>query len=145
MLIIGDGPKMSTLSQKAVKMQIAEKIIFMGSRSDVNKILQAVDILLLPSLHEGLGFVVIEAQYASLQSYISENVPRECIISDKVKQIKLDLGAKYWAQIILNSKIKRKKIKFKCNNYDIQIQSKCLENEYIRLFEEKSAELEALI
>ena len=46
----------------------------MGIRSDVNEIMQAMDVFVLPSRFEGLGIVLIEAQAAGLPCVTSKNV-----------------------------------------------------------------------
>ena len=43
----------------------------------------------MPSLYEGLPLSVIEAQASGTKTFISDNVPQDCIVTDLVKQIKL--------------------------------------------------------
>jgi glycosyltransferase involved in cell wall biosynthesis len=54
---------------------VLDKVHFLGSRDDVNELMQSCDAFLFPSLFEGLGIVAIEAQAAGLPCLISDTVP----------------------------------------------------------------------
>lgn len=62
----------------------------LGSRGDVNELLMAMDIFLLPSLYEGLPVSVIEAQAAGLHCVISDTITDEVCITPLVKIIDLN-------------------------------------------------------
>ena len=49
----------------------------MGIRSDINRLLQAFDLFVFPSLHEGLPVSLIEAQGAGLPCLISDQISKE--------------------------------------------------------------------
>ena len=58
--IVGDGPLLSDLKAKVKKENIPD-VYFAGARNDVEKIIPAADILVLPSFSESFGLVLIEA------------------------------------------------------------------------------------
>jgi glycosyltransferase involved in cell wall biosynthesis len=60
-LLIGDGPLRKKLENLAQQLNVSNKIIFCGMREDVPRLLNAIDIFVLPSLNEGMGRVLIEA------------------------------------------------------------------------------------
>jgi glycosyltransferase involved in cell wall biosynthesis len=60
-LIIGDGPLRERLEGRALAFQLAPHVKFLGHRDDVPRLLAASDLLVLPSLYEGLPNVVLEA------------------------------------------------------------------------------------
>jgi glycosyltransferase involved in cell wall biosynthesis len=60
-LIAGDGPLRNELEETAHAFQLDEKVRFLGHRDDVPDLLAAADVLVLPSLYEGLPNVVLEA------------------------------------------------------------------------------------
>lgn len=60
-LIVGDGPERSLLTEQAKTLGIIDYVTFTGFRQDVNAIFQAIDVLVLPSLTEGIPIVVLEA------------------------------------------------------------------------------------
>lgn len=78
LVLIGKGSLQPQIRALAEKSGYADDILFLGLRSDVPDLLQAMDILLLPSFHEGLPGVVLEAQAAGLPCLVSDRVTREC-------------------------------------------------------------------
>lgn len=64
--IVGDGPLLSVLQEQCRNLGISEKVIFMGERSDVDKLLGTFDIYVLPSHSEGLSISILEAMASSL-------------------------------------------------------------------------------
>jgi glycosyltransferase involved in cell wall biosynthesis len=66
-LIVGDGPSRPALEIGAGKLGIADRVIFTGVRTDMPRIMQAMDIFVLPStVREGLPLTVAEAHASSL-------------------------------------------------------------------------------
>ncbi len=77
---------------------LENEIRLLGVRDDVPRLMQGSDLLLLPSLAEGLGMVAVEAQAAGLPVLASDTVPRECVVlPDLVKFLPLNMGAAVWA------------------------------------------------
>jgi glycosyltransferase involved in cell wall biosynthesis len=64
LVCVGKGRLEATLKKDAQRLGIREKVLFLGWRGDVEIILPAVDILVLPSLNEGMGRVLVEAMAA---------------------------------------------------------------------------------
>lgn len=63
-VLAGDGPLRAELESQARELGIAERCVFLGYRSDVPDLLAAADLLVLPSLFEGLPVSVLEAMAA---------------------------------------------------------------------------------
>jgi glycosyltransferase involved in cell wall biosynthesis len=59
-LIVGEGPLGDKLKMKSGELRVEDKVIFTGFRSDIKKILAAIDVLAMPSLLEGLPMVLLE-------------------------------------------------------------------------------------
>jgi glycosyltransferase involved in cell wall biosynthesis len=77
---------------------LEEKIKLLGVRSDVSRLMLGSNLLLFPSLAEGLGMVVVEAQAAGLPVLASDTTPHECsVVPGLVKFLSLDLTARDWA------------------------------------------------
>lgn len=72
----------------------------MGVREDVEKVVQAFDVFLLPSLFEGLPVTMVEAQAAGLPCVISDKVPIQCDITGNVKVVSLEEAPEKWAEVI---------------------------------------------
>lgn len=77
LLLLSDGMLMGTIKKKVKDFGLDDYVIFLGKTTEVEKYLQAMDIFLLPSLHEGLPIALIEAQAAGLPCIISEAVSQE--------------------------------------------------------------------
>ncbi len=103
LLLAGDGPLKDAIRETAEKMNIYSNIRFLGARSDINELLQAEDIFVLPSLYEGLGIALIEAQAAGLKCFASTAVPQDANITDLLNYIRLEKSPEYWAEEILKS------------------------------------------
>lgn len=90
MIFVGDGPDYEKIQQELVKRSLEKKCILLGSRKDVNEILQAFDILLFPSFFEGFPVSLVEAQASGLPCIISANVTEETILTDYCTRINLE-------------------------------------------------------
>lgn len=99
LICIGDGHTKSEI-EKYIKDLELKDILLLGRRDDVSELLDMVDIMILPSLYEGLPVVAIEWQAKGIPSYVSDNITKEIAFSDHVKFLNLNLGAKKWAEII---------------------------------------------
>ena len=134
LLLIGTGKDQEKIKEKVKKLDLQEKVLFLGSRSDVSQILQALDVFVFPSLYEGFGIAAVEAQAAGLPCILSDRVPRECKLTENVEILSLDLSAREWAERIIRYKGKQKKNQFDviCNaGYDIEENAKQLESFYL--------------
>lgn len=80
------------------------KILFLGMRKDIPEILQAIDVVVFPSLFEGLPFSLVEAQAGGIPCLISDTIGKETKLTDLVKFFSLDAGAEAWADEILKYK-----------------------------------------
>ena len=63
--------------------------------------MMAMDFMIFPSLFEGLGIVVIEAQATGLYSIVSDEVPKEACLTDIVEYKSLNDSAKLWAKRVM--------------------------------------------
>ena len=103
LLFVGEGMDEADLQNKARLLGIDNHVSFLGVRKDVSDLINAFDILMLPSLYEGLPMVMIESQANGLPVFCSENVTEESVVSTNVFRLSLDLGAAKWARLILET------------------------------------------
>lgn len=136
LLFVGDGILRGETEEKIIELGLKDKVIFTGVRPDVGNLLNAMDIFLFPSLYEGLGMALIEAQSIGLKCFTSDNVvPQEVDVTGLVNFISLNESAKEWAKQILlsvnyNRKDKNKEIV--AAGYDVCNITNNLEEFYIR-------------
>ncbi len=64
--IIGDGEQRAELEEIAAKFGVEDRVTFRGFISDAAKYLRAFDVFVLPSIKEGMPYVLLEAAFADL-------------------------------------------------------------------------------
>ena len=105
LLLAGGGEDMPKIQAKAHALGITEYVRFLGVRSDVADLMQAMDVFVFPSLYEGLPVTMVEAQAAGLPCIISDKVPPECIITEGlVDTLPLSAGAETWSEKLLEKR-----------------------------------------
>ncbi|MEN1970014.1 glycosyltransferase family 1 protein [Lentibacillus sp. N15] len=77
LILAGDGPLKVEISKTIMQLNLLDHVRFVGVRSDIEKVLQAVDLFVFPSLHEGLPVTLIEAQAAGLPCVIADTITKE--------------------------------------------------------------------
>ena len=109
LILAGVGQLEDQTKALAKELGIESKIRFMGSRDDVNEIINAFDVFLMPSRYEGLGIVLIEAQANGLPCVISADViPEEADVrAGLVTRVSLDDPASVWADAVTSVAGKR--------------------------------------
>lgn len=84
LVLIGDGPERSALTQLAAQLGLEGRVEFSGHRDDVAQLLPGLDIFVLPSLSEGMSNTVLEAMAAGLPVLASDvGGNRELIESER--------------------------------------------------------------
>lgn len=106
LLLVGEGPLRGEIEQQVKQMGLCNRVTFTGSRSDIPKLmLGAMDVFVLPSLHEGLPVVGIEAQAAGLPIVLSDVVTNELdLIKPLIKRLSLFQPATAWYDAIINAR-----------------------------------------
>lgn len=134
LMLIGTGELEESIKEKVKKYNLTENVIFLGSRNDVNQLMQAMDIFVFPSHYEGLPVTLVEAQALGLFIVKSDNVPSQCVITPNMMSLSLNMTAKEWAQQILDIHYERKDTSqyIKGAGYDIKQNSQWLQDFYIQ-------------
>lgn len=133
LLLVGIGELFDIIKEKVHKKGLDDVVIFLGPRSDVNELYQAMDVFVLPSYYEGLGMVAIESQAAGLPTICSSEVPREADATGYVQFLSLSNPVHIWSEKILSFKtFSRKDTSGQLKNagFDIKLEVKKLEDFY---------------
>lgn len=104
LVIAGSGDKKSVtwLLNTIADMKLNDSVYYLGVRNDMNKIMIASDIMLMPSLYEGLSVSALESQAAGLKTYLSKSViPNEIKVSQAANFVPLSASSKEWATLII--------------------------------------------
>ena len=97
LILVGTGKLLNQVKEKSEKLNLQEKVLFMGERNDVNNLLQAMDGFIFPSIYEGLPFTLIEAQAAGLPILASDTVSEDVKITDCIEFCSLNISPSEWA------------------------------------------------
>ena len=104
-LLVGDGPRRSQIEALARDLGIEKSVVLTGPRPDRDiprLMLSAMDAFVIPSVSEGLGTALVEAQAAGLHVLASDAVPSEAaVVPGAVEYLSLSCGAKRWAERLL--------------------------------------------
>jgi glycosyltransferase involved in cell wall biosynthesis len=102
-LMVGEGALRPQIDTMAREFGIEKNVVFTGQRSDVPRLmLSAMDVFAFPSIEEGFGIVLTEAQAAGLRCLASDAVPSETgVVPGAVEYLALSEGAKPWAARLL--------------------------------------------
>ena len=101
LLLVGDGDLKSYLQNKAKQLGITDRTLFVGSRINISDYYQAMDFFVFPSLWEGLGMAIIEAEAAGLPCIVSDTVPESVDIGAGLVQFCTVNSSPYdWAKKI---------------------------------------------
>ncbi len=97
LLLVGTGNGISEIKNLCRELSIEDKVIFAGSRNDVGTIMSVLDVFCFPSVFEGLGNVLIEAQANGIACLASDVVPAEAAILPSYRTLSLSCKASEWA------------------------------------------------
>ena len=98
LILVGEKYDAVPVEKKIEKLGIEENVILADSRTDINELLCAMDVMIFPSLHEALPISLIEAQASKLPCLISDTVTQDVKFNDNVDFMSLNENSSLWAQ-----------------------------------------------
>jgi glycosyltransferase involved in cell wall biosynthesis len=103
-LLVGDGPLRPRIQAEATTRGLSNRMHFVGTRTDVPRLMRgAMDFYLFPSINEGFGVSLLEAQMAGLDCVVSDTVPREVsYVPGHIEFIPLSAGIEHWAKQVIS-------------------------------------------
>ena len=135
LVLVGNGILENRIKEKVKSLSLESNVLFLGTRDDINRVVQCFDVFLFPSLFEGLGIVLIEAQAAGVPCLTSKKVvAKEACITDILEYYPLNESPLNWAKkaLELAARPKRNTTDEIINaGFDIKSNAQWLEEFYI--------------
>ena len=145
LLLISDGMLMPTIKDKVHSLELDDAVVFLGKTMNVQNYLSAMDLFLLPSLHEGLPLVLVEAQASGLICVVSDTVAREADLTETSLYLPIST-VEPWSKVIRdknyldknrNKRSKQNIERIKEKGYDIEQNANLLRQIFIDSCEER--------
>lgn len=132
----GIGKEEKKIKKWVWKNKLQEKVKLLGQRGDIENILLAMDVFIMPSLWEGLSVACIEAQASGLPIIVSDSVSQECDITGNCKFLPCD-NADQWCNEIVKTSYDHVRINTYTQivnaGYDISVEAKKLTDIYTNI------------
>lgn len=139
LLLIGEGPLQDEIKEKVSKLGLTDSVKFIGQINNTNDYYNSMDVLVLPSLYEGLPVVGVEAQANGLLCEFSSAMTKETKVLKTTRFIDLEKTPEDWANFILNDYKNFKRVdsekEMTEKKFNIKIEAGKLEKEYISLID----------
>lgn len=98
LLLLGDGPLKEEIIAKTESMGLADSVIFAGSVDNPGKYLSAMDLVIMPSLHEGLPLTLVEEQANGLPILAADTITKDSDMTGLVRFASLAESSDKWSQ-----------------------------------------------
>jgi glycosyltransferase involved in cell wall biosynthesis len=138
LLMVGAGPRLEDINALVARTGLSSRVTLLGSRPDIPQLmLDAMDVFLFPSIYEGLGIVLIEAQAAGLPCVVSDGIPEEARIdASGFEVLSLSRPAADWADRIrryqASPRPEPRAVQMSGSSFDIAVSAKRLFELYAR-------------
>ena len=144
LLHVGDGGLRPQVEEKIGQLGLRDHVTLCGRRNDVPDLLQAMDLMVLPSVYEGFPCVLVEWQLNGLPALVSDAVTRDCDMTGLLRYLPLEMTV--WADAMAGAQAAdRTKIseasaeKVAHAGYDIAAEADRLKKRYAELLKEAKA------
>ncbi|WP_166966413.1 glycosyltransferase family 1 protein [Yeosuana marina] len=135
LVLVGDGTMREKLETEVKNLEIANKVLFLGVRTDIPQLYQMMDMFVFPSFYEGLPVTLIEAQSAGLKVFASDKITKEVALTDDITYLPLTEDSDIWADKILEKMTETKKDHvelLKNKGYDIHKNAELVQEFYLK-------------
>ena len=120
LILVGGGVLEDSIRKHVLDEGLDGKVLFLGNRTDVANILKSSDVFVFPSLYEGFGIAVLEAEARGMPAVVSDKVPASICKANNVKLLPLDAGLLEWCDTILKVEGERNEsVNIGIEKYDI--------------------------
>ena len=98
LILLGEGPLMQEVREQVKEAGLPDAVRFMGNRTNVSEYYQAFDLLIFPSIYEGLPGTVVEAQTSGCKCLISDTITEEVDVTELIERCSLKQSAEKWKE-----------------------------------------------
>ena len=137
LMLVGDGEMNEQIHSWVKDAEIEDKVVFVGQVTNPELYYRLANVMVLPSIFEGLSLSTIESQIAGVPVVVSTAIPEEAVISDCC--VRLELTSEEWCDTILSIANKSVVLDARSNSYDIAKAVLKLEEIYIKKVGENNA------
>ena len=133
LVLVGAGELEGEIRNLISEKDLEDSVIMYGISNNVNELLNAFDIIVMPSISEGVPVAAIEALSNGLFVLCSDAITKEIRINTRVDYLPLKLSPSSWADKILGSDFSRRDVanKLETMGFSIEKQSALLEQYYL--------------
>lgn len=135
LMLLGDGELREEITEQIRCLGLKDKVMMLGVKENPEDYFSAMDCLLLPSLHEGLPVVIVEAQANGLPCFVSDTVTKEVQLSELVRYLPISQGEDPWVRAVLECGQNREDVteKIKASGFSVEESAKWLCDFYLRI------------
>lgn len=117
LIIAGSGSLRARLERRTKELDISDCVLFPGQVRDVSCLYQGMDVFALPSLYEGFGMALLEAEVSGIPCVVSEQVPSEAILSESCRISSLEEGPAAFAAAMWDQYVSKVRIQPSLDGY----------------------------
>ncbi|RMB61893.1 glycosyltransferase [Tessaracoccus antarcticus] len=138
LVLVGDGELRDVIEKRVNELGLGDTVHLLGVRKDVPELIAAMDVLLFPSLYEGLPVAVIEAQVSSLPCVVADTVTSEVAVTEGVTFMRLADTDEEWADAVMTAWVcgseRRSRVdELRAAGYDSVESANSIQELYLRL------------
>lgn len=100
LMLVGEGENKASIKELVISLGIDDKVIFVGTVTNVQDYLSAMDVFLLPSFYEGWPVAIMEAQASGLPCVVSKTVPESALKNSNNVRLSLEDGHLMWIEAL---------------------------------------------
>ena len=132
--LVGDGELRSEVETKIAQLGLQSEVKLFGMVKNTKELYQAMDVMVMPSLFEGLPMVGVEAQASGLPCVFSDTITREVDVVG-CPYLSLEASKEDWAKAALDVVDARERRSYPKEldrmGFNIKLEAKRLENLYL--------------
>lgn len=102
LLMIGDGADRKEIEAYIKEHGLEKYVTILSNRADVANLMNAMDMFVFPSVFEGFGIVLVEAQAVGLKCVVSTAISKYACLTPQVNILSLEDSIEKWKNRVLN-------------------------------------------